>query len=151
MLAACGVEHTADTVYDPCAPLTISVAAELGPDEYAGVVTAIDAWALVLRTQLVVGAGPRAADVLPIRFESGDAFYRAIYWDARGEIAVGRDRLDPAEYGIAIAHELGHAFGLPHIPTAERSSVMNVGNVEITPNREDAIALEARWPSCAGL
>lgn len=135
-------------MYDPCSPLTISVAPDLGTAELQGIQGAIRAWEGVLPVRLVVGTGDRAVDVLPVRFEAGDTFYRGIYWDAVGEIWIARDALAPEDYALAIAHEMGHAFGLPHIATTERASVMNVGNLEVVPNEEDAAAVRARWASC---
>lgn len=146
LLAACSSEEVVDTVYDPCAPLTIALAADVGAAELHGVDGAIAAWAGVLPVQIAVGTGARADDVLPIEFAPGDTFYRAIYWDALGTISVGRDRLAAEDYPLAIAHEMGHAFGLLHVD--DRPSVMNVSNLEIAPTAEDAAAVRALWASC---
>lgn len=148
-IAACSGTDNVETVYDPCSPLSIAVLGETGAAEVGGVEGAIAAWMRVLPTQITIGATPGAADVLPIRFESGDTFYRAIYWDAFGEISVSRDRLDPDDYALAIAHEMGHAFGLLHVDKSERASVMNVGNLVIEPNDEDAAAIRALWDACS--
>ncbi len=148
-IAACSSNDDVDTVYDPCSPLAIAVVGESGAAEVAGIEGAIAAWNHVLPTQITIGVMPGAADVLPIRFESGDTFYRAIYWDAFGEISVSRDRLAPEDYALAIAHEMGHAFGLLHVDKSERASVMNVGNLEIEPNDEDAAAVRALWDACS--
>lgn len=148
-ISACSGNDDVDTVYDPCSPLAIAVLGDHGDAEVAGVESAIAAWARVLPTQITIGATPGAADALPIRFESGESFYRAIYWDAVGEISVSRDRLDPDDYALAIAHEMGHAFGLLHVDKSDRASVMNVGNLEIVPNDEDAAAVRALWDTCS--
>ena len=50
---------------------------------------------------------------------------------------------------IVIAHELGHAFGLVHVPKEERASVMNVGNLQIVPTDDDRLAVAALWGDCA--
>lgn len=148
-VSACAADTTVDVMYDPCSPLTISVAPDLGADEASGVQAAIEAWARVLPVAITIGTGPRADAVLPLHFETGDTFYRAMYWDKQGTISISRDHLAPAEYGIAIAHELGHAFGLLHVDPDERPSVMNVGNVEVAPNEADAAAVRALWTSCS--
>ena len=137
-----------ETVYDPCSPLTLAVEADLSAVEVGSVESAIQAWARVLPTQMSVGAGARATDVLPIHFESGDSFFRGIYWDAVGTISISRDRLAPETYALAIAHELGHAFGLLHVPTDERRSVMNVGNLEVVPTEQDVAAIRTLWATC---
>jgi hypothetical protein len=146
--AACSANDDIETVYDPCSPLTIAVAPDLGAAETQGIEGAIAAWAQVLPAQIVIGAGPRADDVLPIEFVPGDTFYRGIYWDSLGTISIGRDRLAPEDYALAIAHEMGHAFGLYHVAKSDRASVMNVGNLELAPNDDDAAAVRAHWDTC---
>ena len=47
-----------------------------------------------------------------------------------------------------IAHELGHAFGLFHVPASERISLMNPGNLTTPPTTADQAALAALWGSC---
>lgn len=148
LVAACAsddIEHT----YDPCSPLTLAVEDGISEVELSGVEDAIAAWAGVVPARITIGSGTRATDVLPVRFEPGDTFYRAIYWDAFGEIAISRDRLAPDDYGIALAHEMGHAFGLHHVEPSERISVMNVGNLEQGPTSEDAARIAQLWASCS--
>jgi len=144
LVPACSSSDEVDTVYNPCAPLTIALGPDATAAEVNGVEGAILLWSDVLPVQITIGSGERAADVLPIHFES-DVPYRAMYWDSIGVISVSRDRLEPAEYPLAIAHEMGHAFGLLHVTPEERPSVMNVGNVEIAPTPEDAAGVHACW------
>lgn len=148
ILAGCAADAHVDTVYDPCSPLTIAVASDLSAAELSGIEGAILAWQHVLPTQIVVGAGPRSADVLPLRFEPGETFFRGNYWDSLGQIEISRDQLDPEDYALAIAHEMGHAFGLLHVSKEDRPSVMNVGNLEIAPTEEDGAAVRALWATC---
>lgn len=148
VVSACAADEEVETTYDPCSPLTIALASDATAAEVTGVEGAILAWTRVLPAQIVVGTGPQAANVLPINFESGDTFFRGIYWDGPGEIAIGRDQLDPEDYALAIAHEMGHAFGLLHVAKTTRSSVMNVSNLEIAPNEEDAAEVRALWATC---
>lgn len=147
-LPACTSNDEIATVYDPCSPLAIDVAPDISGDERLGVEGAIAAWSRVLPTRIAIGAADGAASVLPIRFESGDTFYRAIYWDSFGMISISRDRLAPEDYPLAIAHELGHAFGLLHVDKSDRASVMNVSNLEVAPTDDDAAAVRARWATC---
>lgn len=144
---SCSSNDDIATVYDPCSPLAIDVAQDITAAERQGIDGAIAAWAHVLPTRIAIG-GAGTANVLPIRFEPGDTFYRAIYWDSFGLISIGRDRLAPEDYALAIAHEMGHAFGLLHVAKADRASVMNVGNLEVVPNDEDAAAVRALWATC---
>jgi hypothetical protein len=150
---ACGActsstgDEAPEIVYDPCSPLTIAVSASATDHEVRGVAGAIAAWQARLPVQMAIGSGPRAETVLPVRFIS-DSGLRAVYWDAQGTISINRDLLAPAEYPIAIAHEMGHAFGLPHVGARERASVMNVGNVSLPPTGHDADEVIARWASC---
>jgi len=148
ILPACTSSDTIDTVYDPCSALTVVVDDDISDEQIAGIERAIELWGNVLPAQITIGSGPKARDALPIRFEPGEPFYRGMYWDAIGEISIASDRLAPKDYGLAIAHELGHAFGLLHVAKNERLSVMNVGNLEIAPTEQDATNVRARWPSC---
>lgn len=59
------------------------------------------------------------------------------------------DALTDEQRAIVIAHELGHAFGLVHVPASERASVMNVANLSIVPTHADQLAVAALWGDCA--
>lgn len=145
---ACGpADDVIDITYDPCSSLTIASAPGNQASEIESIEAAIETWSHVIPTAIEVGPWTEDRSALAIRFESGDTFYRAVYWDQVGEISISREHIDSADYPVAIAHELGHAFGLRHI--AERPSVMNQGNLEIAPNGEDALAIAALWASCA--
>ena len=148
LATACASQDEAATVYDPCSPLTLSISSDLGADERRGVDEAIAMWSAVLPTHIEVGTGARASNVLPVIFVRGDVAHRAAYWDRSGIIEIARDRLEPSTYGIALAHELGHAFGLLHVATSDRASVMNVGNLEVRPGADEAAELRALWPAC---
>ncbi|MGE0548951.1 MAG: hypothetical protein AB7O24_29445 [Kofleriaceae bacterium] len=149
LLSACtSREPEVGITFDPCSPLVITPAEGAAPHEVQSIRDAVAAWSLVLPVTIEVADPPQPDPRLPLRFESGDTFFRAIYWDDVGQIWVGRDQLAPENYAIAIAHELGHAFGLLHVPNEERPSVMNVGNLELVPNEQDARDVAALWDSC---
>jgi hypothetical protein len=59
------------------------------------------------------------------------------------------DALSDDQRAIVIAHELGHAFGLVHVPATERASVMNVANLSVVPTPDDQLAVTALWGDCA--
>lgn len=90
--------------------------------------------------------GLRADTTVPVVFEEAADAFHGLYDDTAGVIYVNTALTDPRELSIVIAHELGHAFGLPHV--TGRASVMNPGNLTITPNASDQAALEALWGNC---
>jgi hypothetical protein len=162
--SGCLAADDIDTTFDPCSPLTIAVRfdtsdIDTSDDELQSVDAAIASWAQVLPTRIArvreeesrgeEGRDEENSDGLKIVFESGDSFYRAIYFDKRGEILVNRGSLTLDEMPLAIAHELGHAFGLLHVAASERRSVMNVGNLDIAPDSEDASNVSALWDACS--
>jgi hypothetical protein len=138
-----------DTVFDPCSPLTIMPGSDTQAHEIQGIEDAILAWDRVLPTRIDIGDPVDDSPVISIYFDPGDTFYRALYLDKRGEILVSRDRLSADDLGLAIAHELGHAFGLLHVSKDERPSVMNVGNLEFLPSAEDSHLVSDLWAACA--
>ena len=146
--ASCS-DNVIDTVFDPCSPQTIIPGLGTQESELQSIEDALQLWAQVLPMQLVVGEPSDTAPGLSIQFDSGDTFYRAIYFDNTGEILIGRDKLDPDDLALALAHELGHAFGLFHVPGSERLSVMNVGNLTIDPTPEDGLRVSDLWESCS--
>lgn len=148
-IAACLANDTIDTTFDPCSPLTIATSADTEEHELQSIEEAIVAWDQVLPTQISAGNSSGEANELSVFFDSGDTFFRAIYFDKLGAIHISRQKLAPEDFALAIAHELGHAFGLRHVPDQERASVMNVGNLVIPPNAGDAFAVGALWESCS--
>jgi hypothetical protein len=144
-LAACGVapDHTIDITHDVCSPLAIAA-----PDgtaiQRAGLDDAIRLWA--------PHGAPRLAHAVPatleIRFEPAAPAFHGYYDDERGIVFVNSAIEEPSALAIVIAHELGHAFGLAHVPRGDRSSVMNPGNLTTAPNTDDELALEATWGRC---
>ena len=65
----------------------------------------------------------------------------------RKDLVINRDIPDETTSSIAVAHELGHAFGLAHV--TGRASVMNAGNGTVRPNAADALLFAQLWGTCA--
>jgi hypothetical protein len=137
--------------HDACAPLTIATAAAT-PAEQAGVDRALALWrdhgvsAFDAAPAGAPGAAP--AVVIDIEFADAAATFHGVYDPATNRVLINRDLTDPATVAIVVAHELGHAFGLVHVPPATRLSLMNPGNLVMPPTDADQQAVEALWGRC---
>jgi hypothetical protein len=144
-----GGDQHLDIVFDVCAPIAIT-APGATPDEAASIDAAVALW----RTRGVTLAGfttaPGDVPAIEIRFAEAAAAFHGVYEDEIGVIFVNAGLDDDEARTITIAHELGHAFGLWHVASGERSSVMNPGNLTTVPNAGDGLALETLWGLCAG-
>ena len=148
MLAACTSDGTPQSsrTFDPCVPVTVG-APDASDAQRTSIAAAIEMWhAAGLAAPSDSGA---AEPTIVIRFESAAPAIFGLYDDATIHINI---ELDGAARSITIAHELGHAFGLVHVPIGERASVMNAGNLTIAPAGDDLAPLAAIWGACdAGL
>jgi hypothetical protein len=145
-LAACGdiTDHTIDRTFDPCAAIALAPI-----DASALQLDAIEEARALWHGRGATGLGARGGgDTIEIRFESAASVFRGLYDDEHGVIYINRALTDPAALAIVIAHELGHAFGLVHVPVSERSSLMNPGNLDTPPTEIDASTLTALWGGC---
>ena len=91
-------------------------------------------------------AGPAAS--VDIQFADAAEAFHGVYDPAGDRVLINRGITDPATLSIVIAHELGHAFGLVHIPPATRISLMNPDNLVTPPTDGDQQALAGLWGSC---
>jgi hypothetical protein len=146
-LAGCAApgDEALDVVFDPCGS-ALAPAGDTLARERAAVVAAAEIWNDALGADLAIVA-PDAPDALPIRFEEAAPLFRGIYLDEEGAVVINRSIADDGARAIAIAHELGHAFGMWHVE--DRPSVMNPGNLTTGPTADDVAALTARWGACA--
>lgn len=127
------------TTFDPCNPPHVVADATATSFETDAIARALELWQL----------GPSTGEDLPIHFQQAFDAFHGEYDDQAGVIYVNDDLTDLTTLGIVIAHEMGHAFGLHHVSTSERLSVMNPGNLVVTPTAEDHQSLDALWGACA--
>ena len=85
---------------------------------------------------------------MPLAFQVAAAPFHGLYDDGAGRIHVNEDLTDVGPLHITIAHEIGHAFGLPHVSASVRRSLMNTGNTTVGITPEDVDALAAIWGRC---
>ena len=137
--------------FDPCQPLSLTPDAGATAPQRAGVEAGMALWSTVMpvRLTLAEGAGDDAGTTpaIPVHFQEAAANFHGIYEAAAAEIFINRD-LGGGPLAIAVAHEVGHAFGLAHVSAGERPSVMNPGNLTVEPNQGDADALMKAWGDC---
>jgi len=133
--AACGGgDDTIDRTFDPCALAITTTATGV---QRAGIDAAVALWGF---------APDDGATPILVRFEEAAPAFHGVYEDEIGEVVINERITDPRALSIVIAHELGHAFGLPHV--GGRASLMNTGNLSIEPTVEDRADVSALWGSC---
>ncbi len=137
--------------FDPCTPVTLVADATAADTELAGVAAGAALWNASASSDLlpVSAAGGGAGPTLPIHFQVAAAPFHGLY-DPSGQIFINND-LAGDELAITIAHEIGHSFGLVHIPTNERASLMNPANLTVMPTAADVATLAGLWGRCGSL
>ena len=136
---------TIATTFDPCNPPSV-VSPTANDVQNAGIAGALALW----RDHGAPTLGTAANGEVEVRFQHAAPLFRGFYDDHAAIIYINDDLSDPPTLAIVIAHELGHAFGLYHISPDVRPSVMNPGNVTVTPTEEDQRTLESSWGVCSG-
>jgi hypothetical protein len=125
-MAGCGSQSTAIT-FDPCTTVRVD-----GPD---GVADAIAMWRAQGVTPFVL---EEPADIRVELRSAAPAFY-GLYEGTT--VYINTTITDAHQRAVTIAHELGHALALVHVPVEVRASVMNPGNLTVEPTAEDAAVL----------
>lgn len=146
-LAACAAQSDNEPIkntHDACSPLALVSSTATTQLQLDG----LEAGQALWRDRGVPALGLRAGATLEVIFEEAAGPFHGLYDDEQGVIYINTDILDPKTLAIVIAHETGHAFGLPHVPRSERISVMNPGNLDTPPTAADQAEIVARWGAC---
>jgi len=129
-------------VYSPCAPVHLAPEADTTDAERESIVSAVAMWSQVGVTALTMNGSPEGA--VPLRFKHAAAVFHGVYEPSSGLVSINRG-LSGTEREVTVAHELGHAIGLPHVERSARASVMNPGNLTVLPTSEDVGELQRLW------
>ena len=133
-------------MFDACAPLALIADPGASAAQSAGIVAGMSLWNAAAGSRLTLAADPGATG-LPIHFQAAAPPFHGLYDAPRGQVFINTD-LSGETLAVTICHEIGHAFGLVHVPTDQRSSVMNPNNLIVEPTAEDVDTLAMRWGVC---
>lgn len=147
LFVACGAPSNPEDaiVYDPCRPVVIAPTETPSPTHAAALREAIALWRTAGVTALTLDA-VEGAQRVPLTFRDAPEIFHGVYEPSVGEVFVNL-KLTAGPLNVTIAHELGHAMGLAHVPVQERKSLMNPGNATVLPTEDDERQLRAKW-SC---
>jgi len=139
-LVGCGAgDTTIDITHDPCAGIVLEGGTTA--TQRTGIASALSLWSE--SGVALIGVEPSSIAVV---FESASQAFRGVYDDEHGVIHINDAIEEQGPLAIVIAHELGHAFGLPHV--TDRPSLMNPANLTQPPTDDDRLAVEALWGQC---
>lgn len=153
--------HALLRTFDACAPLRVGTDPATTPERADAIGRGLAMWNDLAGTHVsaVPVAPPSdaaatgdevAAPTVPMRFQNAAPPFHGLYDDSDAIIFINEDLDgDPPALSITVAHEVGHAFGLLHVSPDIRPSLMNPGNLTVTPTAADVDALAALWGVCA--
>jgi hypothetical protein len=142
LLFACGgMEPRSEITFDPCATVALRPEGAIDEEERTSVHDAVAMWSAVGLDTIAVDGD--ATNEIALELQPAAGVFYGYYDGAQGRIYINRTLIDRRQRAIAIAHELGHAFGLDHVDREDRTSVMNPANVSEGPTSEDRAALGA--------
>ena len=138
--------------FDPCTPVTLVPDAAATDAQLQGVAAGAALWNASAASDLLSAssAGGSTWPTLPIHFQVAGAPFHGLYDAPSGQIYINDD-LTGDELAITIAHEIGHSFGLVHIPSNVRPSLMNPANLTVDPTAADVATLAGLWGRCGSL
>jgi hypothetical protein len=138
--------------FDPCTPVTLAPDATATGAQLAGLAAGAALWNASASSDLLAAStgGGGGGPTLPIHFQVAAAPFNGLYDAPSGQIYINDD-LTGDELAITIAHEIGHSFGLVHIPTNVRPSLMNPANLTVLPTAADVATLAGLWGRCGSL
>jgi hypothetical protein len=138
--------------FDPCTPVTLVPDATATATQLQGVAAGAALWNASAGSDLLTASsGPGATGpTLPIHFQVAAAPFHGLYDAGPGQVYINDD-LTGEELEITIAHEVGHSFGLVHIPSDVRASLMNPANLTVLPTAADVTTLAGLWGRCGSL
>lgn len=113
----------------------------------AAVAAGLAFWNERAATHIMLMGGEESFD-LALRFQKASLASLGYYDPNAAMIFINAGITDPHDLAVTVAHETGHALGLPHVAASERSSVMNPGNRTVEPTRDDIATLAAIWGVC---
>jgi hypothetical protein len=131
-------------LHDACNTLTLATPADATDEQREGIARAASVWNSLGFTRLDVDG---TSEPIAVHFEKAAGMFHGLYDTNTGEVLVNQDLTDPAELEVVIAHEVGHAMGLPHVAAEKRRSVMNPGNLTVAPTEEDSASVQALCPA----
>jgi hypothetical protein len=133
-------------VYDPCQMTFVLARSDTTAPQRAAIADALVLWGQAGGPLLAMGEGDPDAQVLPIGFDAAAPAFFGLYRPDRGDILINSQLGDARARAITVAHELGHAFGLPHV--TGHQSLMNPGNLQVAPAADDAQQIYDRRQAC---
>lgn len=113
-------------------------------EQRASIADAIALWSGAGVPAFSIGDAPEVT----VEFKSAAAAFYGFYDDTTATVYINTELTDAGQRAIVIAHELGHSLGLVHVPAATRPSLMNPGNLTVTPTAADVAALADLWGAC---
>ena len=142
----------AAVTFDPCTPVALVPDATATEAQLAGVAAGAALWNSSAASDLLPAssAGGGSGPTLPIHFQIAGAPFHGLYDAPSGQIYINDD-LAGEELAITIAHEVGHSFGLVHVSSNERASLMNPANLTVLPTAADVATLAGLWGRCGSL
>lgn len=146
-------DTTLDIVSDVCEPTAVIAPSDVSQPQLASIDEALTMWARIGFDRFRLAVGEGADDVLEsqhieIVFDDAAEIFHGLYDDEHGVVYINRALSNDHERSVTVAHELGHAFGLQHVASGARISVMNPANLVVEPNDGDAAELVALWGAC---